>query len=147
MVDSLQMPLTKTVTINKKSTLTSLSDAEFKSLAQHFREPDINDPTIKKFYKEESFADQSVPSVTLTYSTTSTSMEIQRMDIVVKPDPIQNDKVSSIYIEKLFHKNDTLITEKLYWKANKNFLVVTDKQVGGKSLPVEQVKVVWDPTE
>src|SRR4051812_7683402 len=42
MVDSLQLPITKSVTINHKTTLAPLTDAEFKALAAAFRQPDIN---------------------------------------------------------------------------------------------------------
>jgi hypothetical protein len=147
MIDSLQLPLTKSVTSNNKTKLEALSDTEFKLLARNFQQPDINDTAIRKFYKETSIADQSIPSVTLIYSTSDTMLPIQKASVFIKPDPFKNDKVSAIYIEKLFKQNDTLINQKLYWKTDKNFQVITEKKIGNRLLPVEQVKVIWDPFE
>src|SRR5439155_1640958 len=64
MVDSLQLPLVKSITVNHRTAFAPpMTDAEFKSLAAAFRQPDISDPSLKKFYKESSYADQSMPSV------------------------------------------------------------------------------------
>lgn len=147
MVDSLQLPLTKTITINKKEKLTRLSDEEFRLLAKNFTEPDINSPALKQFYTESSIADESTPSISFTYTTTNTSLVIQKVNVFVKPDPIDNDKVRGIYIEKVFKSGDTLIQQKLYWKAGRNMQINTEKRIGDKLLPAEQVKVVWDPSE
>src|SRR6266849_3551438 len=61
-VDSLQLPITKSTTVNGKTALASLPDAEFRRLAANFQHPDIGDPSLKKFYKESSLADESIPS-------------------------------------------------------------------------------------
>jgi hypothetical protein len=147
MVDSLQLPLTKTVTINKKEKLTQLSDAEFHMLAKNFTEPDINTSALRRFYTESSIADESIPSISFTYTATDTALPIQKVNVFVKPDPIENDKVRGIYIEKVFRNGDTAIQQKLYWKAGRNMQIITEKRIGDKHLPAEQVKVVWDPTE
>lgn len=147
MIDSMQLPLSKSVTIGTKTKLEAVTDQEFKSLALHFREPDINQPGLKMKYKETSIADQSIPSVTLTYSTTDTSLLVQKISVFIKPDPVNNDKVNAVYIEKMFAKGDTVFNQKLYWKTGKNFQITTEKKTGGKLLPVEQVKVIWDPVE
>lgn len=147
MIDSLQLPLSKSVTINNKTKLEAVTDQEFKSLALNFSQPDINAPGLKIKYKETSIADQSIPSVTLTYSTADTSLQVQKISVFIKPDPVANDKVNAIYIEKLFTKGDTIFNQKLYWKTGKNFQITTEKKTGGKLLPVEQVKVIWDPVE
>ncbi len=147
MIDSLQLPLSKTVTINNKTKLEAVTDQEFKSLALNFSHPDINEPGLKTKYKETSIADQSIPSVTLTYSTADTSLPVQKISVFIKPDPVNNDKVNAVYIEKLFTKGDTVFNQKLYWKTGKNFQITTEKKTGGKLLPVEQVKIIWDPEE
>jgi hypothetical protein len=147
MIDSLQLPLSKSVTSGKNTKPASISDREFKSLAVNFLHPDINDTAIKKFYTETSVADQSIPSVTLMYATTNTALLVQKINVFIKPDPVKNDKVSAIYIEKIFTNADTSISQKLYWKTGKNFQIITEKRIGNISLPVEQVKVIWDPVE
>ena len=143
-IDSLQLPISKTVIINNKSTLSVATDKELAELAQNFRQPDINSPALKKFYKETSIADQSVPSVTLIFTTADTTLPIQKINVYIKPDPVENDKVTGIYMEKTFSRNDTSFNQKLYWKTGKNTQVITEKKVKGKTLPVEQVKITWD---
>jgi hypothetical protein len=145
-IDSLQLPISKSVTVNNNTQLSVATDKELRELAQNFRQPDISDPALKKFYHETSIADQSVPSVTFIYTTTDTTLQVQKINVYVKPDPVQNDKVTGIYIEKTFNRNDTSFTQKLYWKTGKNMQIITEKQVKGKSLPVEQVKITWDYT-
>jgi len=148
MVDSLQLPLSKSVTVKGKTVLAPpIADAEFKLLAAAFRQPDISDPALKKFYKESSFADQSIPSIVISYTTTNPALEIQKIDVIISPDPVKSDRVRTIYMEKQRVAGDTIIRQKLYWKANHNCQVITEKQVGKTLLPAEQVKVVWDPTE
>ncbi len=143
MIDSLQLPMSKTVTINSKPTLSAVTDAEMRNLAQQFREPDINNPALKPKYTQTSIADQSVPSVTLIFSTADTTLELQKINVYIEPDPVKNDKVTGIYMEKHFVRNDTIINQKLYWKTDKNMQVVTEKRVNAKTLPVEQIKITW----
>jgi len=142
-IDSLKLPISKTVIINNNSKLSVATDKELTELAQNFRQPDINEPSLKKSYKETSIADQSVPSVTLIFSTADTTLSIQKINVYVKPDPIENDKVTGIYMEKAFSRNDTSFSQKLYWKTGKNMQVITEKKIKGKALPVEQVKITW----
>jgi hypothetical protein len=146
-IDSLQLPLTKSVTINKVTKQFPVTDAEFKWLAKNFLQPDINDPALKAHYTESSIADQSIPSIALTYTTTDQSLPVKKVTVFIKPDPVSNDKVSGIFIEKAYSSGDTAINQKLYWKAGRNMQITTEKALQGKALPVEQVKIIWDPTE
>src|SRR6188768_2423731 len=100
MVDSLKLPVLKITSANDHQDTVLLSIDEFRELAREFLQPDFSDPSNKKKYKESSFADQSIPSVTLTYSTPDKELEVQRIDVIIDPNPEFNDKVKSIYIEK-----------------------------------------------
>ncbi|HTL07894.1 MAG TPA: hypothetical protein VL307_06540 [Chitinophagaceae bacterium] len=142
-IDSLQLPISKTVIVNQHEALSAATDTELRAQAQQFRSPDINDPALKAKYTQTSIADQSVPSVTLIFSTADTSLVIQKINVYVKPDPVNNDKVTGVYMEKRFYKADTLYNQKLIWKTDKNMQVITEKKVNGKTLPVEQVKISW----
>lgn len=146
MIDSFQLPITKTVTIGKSEQVFPLSDEELKTLAANFQKPNLSDGELKPHYKENSFADESVGAITFTYSTEKQGLEIRRMDVIVKPDPVKQQTVNSIYIEKEFTRNDTSFTQRLFWKAGKNFQIITGRSAGGKTLPVEQLKVIWDPS-
>lgn len=143
-VDSLKLPVHKYITVDDKTDSALISREEFDSLANEFIEHDINNPTIKKFYKETSFADQSIPSVTFTYSTINKDLPLQRVDIIVNPDPILNDQVKSVYLEEIFSTRDTSVIKKLYWKTNKYFQIITSKQASGQPATFSEVKVAWD---
>jgi hypothetical protein len=146
-VDSLQLPTMKYVTNKEKTDSSIISMSQFRMLANEFMQPDISEFALKNYYKENSFADQSIPSVTLTYSTEKKDLPVQRMDIIIKPNPVMEDKVQTVYIEKRAQANDTLIIKKLYWKANANFQIITSKQVPYKPESVTKLKVVWDYTD
>ncbi len=147
MIDSLQLPITKTVLLGKQSQIFPLTSQELQQLANEFLQPDINDPRIKKFYKENSVADQSSGAINFMYTTTVDSLEIRRLDVTLKGDPVLNDKLNNVYIEKYSKYADTSITKKLFWKAGKNFQIVTEKRWGNQVSPRQTIKVVWDPTE
>lgn len=143
-LDTFKFPLTKTITVSGKSNLTGATDQELRQWADGFRKPDINDSSLRGFYKETSIADQSNGSVTLDYTTANISLPVQKVDVYIQADPVQNDKVTGIYIEKAFRLGDTSCSQKLYWKTGKNMQVFTEKKIKDKVLPLEQVKISWD---
>jgi hypothetical protein len=147
MIDSFQLPLSESVIINNKTALHAATTSELRTLAQNFMEPDISDPVFKNQYTETNIADQSVPSVTLIYTPKNSELVVQKINVFIKPDPVQSDKVTGIYIEKMFTRNDTAFNQKLYWKTGKNLQVITEKKIKGIVLPVEQIKITWDPSE
>lgn len=144
LVDSFQLPVQKYITVNSKTDTALISIPDFKQLAQEFLHPDINDPQVSKAYKENSFADQSIKGVTFTYTTEDKDMEIQRVDVVVSASPVANDKVRSIYIEKQYASGDTAINKKLYWRADRNFQIITIRQLGEQPPLTSVMKVEWD---
>jgi hypothetical protein len=145
MIDSLHLPLRMTFkSVGAKDRTRNVSIHELRDLAQNFRQPDISDPALKKFYTETNIADRSIPSVTLIYATTNNTLPIQKINVFIKADPVENDKVTGIYMEKIFSRNDTIFSQKLYWKTGKNMQVITEKQIKGITMPVEQVKIIWD---
>jgi len=147
LVDSLQLPVFKYITHDNKTDSVLISLNEFKILANEFMEPDITRLSLSRYYKETGFADQSIPSVTLNYSTTNKDLEIQRIDVIINPNPVLNDKVKSIYIEKITNSKDASILKKLYWKANKHFQIITFTQSGNQQAAISRLKVVWDNFE
>ena len=146
-LDTFRFPLTKTITVNGKSNLSSAADQELRNWAEGFRKPDINDSSLRTFYKETSIADQSNGSVTLEYTTANSTLPVKKVEVYIQADPVQNDKVTGIYMEKAFSLGDTSCSQKLYWKTGKNMQVFTEKKIKDKVLPIEQVKIAWDGSE
>lgn len=147
LIDSMQLPLTFTTTINKVATSRMASPEELVAYAKSFQQPDISDRDLKRYYTETSIADQASPSVTLIYAATRPDLKVQKINVFVKPDPVENDKVTGIYIEKIFKLKDTLFDQQLYWKSGRNLQINTEKKIKGITLPVEQVKISWDGSD
>ena len=146
-IDSLQLPVTKYEAAGNKKDTVALSTADCRLLAAPFLEYDITASPLKEKFRETSFADQSIPSITFTYHTADSTLALKRVDVVLAPDPVQSDKVKSVYMEKLFQQQDTLVEEKLYWKANHYYQLIRSKKVANGQPIISQLKVVWDPTE
>lgn len=146
-IDSLQLPVTRYSSAAGKADTSLLSTAECRLLAAGFLEQDISDPALKSQYEENSFADHSVPSINFTYLTKARDLALKRVDVVLKPDPVNADKVKSIYMEKYYQRGDTAIEEKLFWKADHYYQVIQSKQVANTPPQIAQFKVVWDPTD
>jgi len=144
LVDSLQLPVLKFVTSKGRTDTTQISTREMGIMATDFLQTDLSGPELRKSYKEESFADQSISSVTLTYSTKNKDLPIQRMDVLINPNPVMNDKVRSIYIEKLEKHGDTSVLKKMYWKTDKHFLVISSAKVDNDPPVITQLRVQWD---
>src|SRR5690348_7066193 len=70
-VDSLKLPTVKYMDANNRKDTVAISLEEFKAIANEFLASDITTPALKNEYKESSFADQSIPSVTLNYTTSN----------------------------------------------------------------------------
>ena len=143
-VDSLNAPLIKTVTTNHNTETSVASKAEFRALAREFTESDISDSASRHKYKETSFADQSAPNVTLTYSTEDKTLEVQRVDVIIRPDTLLNDKVENVYIEKFATRHDTSISKKLLWKSDKNIQVITTTRPPNGVSTTSQLKISWE---
>lgn len=146
-IDSLKLPTVKYTINGSRKDTAAITMEEFKHLAQEFLEADISQLPLKDQYKETSFADQSIPSVTLNYVTDNNQLTIRRVDVIVDPDPVADDQVKTVYIEKKETNRDTLIDKKLYWKSRNNFQVITSKRVGNQPEVISQLKVAWDNTD
>ncbi len=147
-MDSLQLPLVRYESASGKTDTLPVTTAEARALAAPFLEQDITDPALRDRYQESSFADQSIPSINFTYLTADSSLPLKRVDVVLKPDPEKTDKVLSLYMDRLFQQGDTVVNEKLFWKADNYYQVIRSRQVPGDSvIRVSQTKVLWDATE
>lgn len=146
-IDSLQLPVTIYRSSPEGADTALLSTKECTELAAPFQQPDLRDPIIAAQFKEESFADQSIPSITFNYTSNSDSMPLKRVDVVLKPDPSISDQVRSIYMEKYYSKGDTLIEEKLFWNDDHYYQILRTSKYGSAPPVLSQLKVVWDPTE
>ena len=129
------------ITRGTKTDSSYIQPAAFKKLAEEFTTGELTKEALEKDYHETSFFDQSVGAYTFTYSTTNSSLVVQRVDVLASPGE-GYDKIRSIYIEKRGMQNNTPFVKKMYWKAGKSFQVITTLNTVN---PVtENIKIVWN---
>jgi hypothetical protein len=116
---------------------------EFNELALQFLLPEFENGSFEKKYTESSFADRATQSVTFTYSTTDQSLPLQRVDVVTASGT-QGNLVRSIYMERTRVAEDSVILQKMFWQAGRNFQIISLIRVKGQPPMQQQVRVVWN---
>lgn len=142
-VDSLPLGITQYHTANGRTDTAYIQAAAFNILAQQFVPSQLEPSFFTRSFSETSFMDQTMQLVTFTYAAKHPEDTVKRIDVLANPSG-GNNQVKSIYLEKRYDSSNVRIVQKMYWKARRNFLVVTTRQASGKSALVDQLKVVWD---
>jgi hypothetical protein len=140
-IDSLQMPTVLFETKNGQTDTLPASMADTRLLAAPF----LALKPLDDAYRETSFADQTIASVTLTYTAKAASTTPQRIDVIIEPNPTGEDKIKSIFTDTNESRGDTAINTKLYWRGGKHFQIITTKQLPGKESNTHIRKLEWNP--
>ena len=146
-VDSFYAGMRKITIRNGKTDSTFISSEEFHRITNEFVTNDLTKDFLEEHYNESSFIDQSTRSVTFTYEPKDHNLVIRRVDLLTGQSSSGFDKLKSLFIEKQMNSGDTSILKRIFWKAGKNFLLMTQKTIGQNPPDISQVKVVWDLTE
>lgn len=117
---------------------------QFREAAKDFLSiPDISSSKYEDRYKEEKQFDETLNRVVLTYTPIKPeNEEIQRQEVLIKPDP-SGDKITNVIINQVIHTKDSSVEKKLFWKVNESFQVQNTKQLKGKPETSTTVKIVW----
>ena len=147
-VDSIPRAMTKYTTRDGKTDSGYIQLSEFNKLALQFLLPEFKDGSFEKNFTETAFMDKSTQSVTFTYSTDNKDLSLQRADVQTTPTTgARANQVRSIYLEKSRVSGDSVILQKMYWQAGRNFSVVSLIRVKGQTPIQQQLRVVWDTDE
>ncbi len=141
-LDSTPLAIEKhTYVNNKRIDSTTIDRNAFRQLAEEFLKPDLNDPTFKPYYTENSYQDLTINSVTFNYTTTDPNQELRQADVLLEP---VNNKIKNIIFRKNRMVGDTSLSINGLWKHNMNFqLNYTLKPANGNA-QTKQIKVIWD---
>jgi len=142
-VDSVPLAKKKFTIRNGHTDSVFLELPEFNRLALQFVPQELTDSGFEKNFTETSFQDKATRSITFTYSPTGANTELQRVDVLTVPGT-RSMEVRSVYLEKLRKSGDSVILQKMYWRAQRNFSIATLIHVKGVQAGEEQVRVVWD---
>jgi hypothetical protein len=145
-VDSLPVAITRFTVEEGRKDSAFISPPEFNKLAATFLLPEFGNGSFEKNYQESSFVDKTTRGATFTYSSADRTLPLKRVDVVTAPGRTSN-QVRSIYLEKSFTAGDTAILQKMFWKAGRNFQIITQTTLHGKPLADKQLRVVWDTEE
>lgn len=113
----------------------------FDSLAKQFIEFNIEDSSIKKFYTQNIFSDQTTNSNTFTYSTNRDDLPLQSAEVLL--DATTNN-VKRVFLTVISHLGGNTVTKKMGWKNNSSFFINSIIQQTGKRESVQQTTVSWN---
>lgn len=141
-VDSTPMAFWKYVTHDNRTDSALITTGDFNTLALQFLPPEIRNGGLNKHFTESSFADRTTQSVTFTYTPIDKALPLQRVDVQTTPG-VRAQEVKSIYMERIRKAGDSVILQKLLWRAKHGFTIVNQIRVGGQAPKDEQVRVSW----
>lgn len=143
-VDSTPYFLYRIVEKGNRRDSTPISKQTFDSLASMFTAFDINDTSVKKYYEENVFNDLTTNSITLSYRSINKELPVQSIDVLLNSE---SQRVKRIFVSKLSNKGDTVITDKMGWKANESFYINRLTQLPGGKEQSEKNTVIWNKKE
>lgn len=119
---------------------------DFGAEAREFLQiPDLSDKKIAKRYKEETLYDNSLNRAVITYTPENADDEvIQKQELLVIPDPLTGDRVTSIIINSSINNRDSSVQKNMLWQMNKSFQIVTTRQLPGQPEIITTTRVIWN---
>lgn len=129
----------------------SLSDTsfvpreEFRQLAKDFLDaPDLSQKEFKEKYTESEYYDDMLKKVIITYTPVEKDEELQRQEIHITPGNGDEDKISTIILNRYQANKDSTIQRRLLWQVGERFQVVTTIQKVGVPEQTTTMKVIWN---
>jgi hypothetical protein len=139
-IDSLPIAIIKyTVTGESKDT-TILKKEDMKAVAEQLTKPDISLPEYKKYYKETVFMDNTTNTITMSYDTEDEKPEVRKIEVIIDAN---NQRVKSIYVEKLAQHDDSSLLKKMIWTTGKNLQVISIVNKKSEPESVKMEKYEW----
>jgi hypothetical protein len=143
-VDTSLYAIIKIVTTAESSDTQYLRRENFKQVSDHFLNiPDITKGKLADKYVELKMYDESLAQVILNYTPKDDDLEIQRQEVLIKPNPVR-DVVTTIYIDQLQNFKDSTVLKKMLWRVNKRFKVVSIIQKENQPEKVITEEVIWN---
>lgn len=139
-IDSMPIAIIKYTTSGEKRDTAIFSKQDMKAVADELIKPDISLPEYKKYYKETVFMDNTVNTVTMSYTTEEEDPIIRKIEVMIDPD---NQKVKTIYVEKLEHQGGHSILKKMIWTSRKNLQVISIVNGENEAETVKTEKYEW----
>ena len=143
-VDSFAGGILRKVTINGKKDSAYIQPAEFHKLANQFFFPELDSASFQDHFTEHSLMDETTQMLNFIYTSKQPDWPLHNVMIYLQPS-MESDKVNRIYMERNFNSGDTLIEQRLTWKMEEYFYIITVRQPKNGPAVTSMEKVIWDP--
>lgn len=134
-LDSLPIAILKYATDRGVSDTSIIDKEAFKIVAAQLYTPDISSPELKKHYRESVFMDNTINTVTMSYTTAEKEPIVRKIEVMIHPE---TEQVRSIYVEK--QEGETLL--KMIWTPGRNLQIIS--LVDGKPENTKTEKYNWE---
>ena len=143
-VDSFSGGILRKVTINGKKDSNYIQLPAFHQLASHFLLPELDSASFRAHFREHSLMDETTAMLNFIYTPTQADGSLRNVMVYLKPSA-GIDKVTRIYMERDFTSGDTAVQQKLTWKMQEYFYIITMRQPKDGPSVTSMEKVIWDP--
>ena len=143
-VDSFSGGILKKVTINGKKDSGYIQLPAFHQLASQFLVPELDSTSFRTHFKEHSLMDETTQMLNFIYTQNQPNWPLQKVMVYIKPS-LSNDKVNRVYMEREFTSGDTVVQQKLTWKMQEYFYIISMRQPKNGPAVTSMEKVIWDP--
>ena len=121
---------------------------EFRQLAKDFLEtPDIS-KTLGGKYTEERMMNNDLGLAVFIATPKDADLEVRRQEVRIEPgtpdDNPPNDKIKSIYLERVKNDKDSSVTKRMTWYADRKFQIVTITEKPNAAEKTSVMEVVWN---
>ncbi len=143
-IDSMPVTPLKIIIDNGKRDSIWLKKSDIRPFAKPFLSPLIDSISLHEFFEEESFMDQTINAVTLSYDPVKKlpdSMKLTHWDVYIDP---QKGTVQRVYIVKEETANGATLTTQLTWKANKWCSIRTIEQQSKMAPGIKEEILKWE---
>lgn len=143
-VDSFAGGIVHKVIVNGKKDSSFIQLPAFHQLANQFLLPELDSASFRSHFTEQSLMDETTQMLNFIYTGKQNNGSLRNVMVYIKPS-LQNDKVSRIYMERDFASGDTTIHQRLTWKMEESFYIITVRQPKAGPAVTTMEKVIWDP--
>lgn len=121
-----------------------ISKDQVKKIAEQFLVEELEKKNFEKNFKETSFADATIHTVTITYDAINAGCPVSRVDVYVNPE---KEQISQLYLVRSKESKDSTISQQILWKHNKSFTLITSVSKKDEPEKTTTERVVWDERE
>jgi hypothetical protein len=143
-VDSFSGGILKKGNINGKKDSSYIQLPVFHQLAKQFLLPELDSTSFHEHFTESSLMDQTTEMLNFIYTPKQADWPLRKVMVYITPGST-GDKVNRIYMEKEFTRGDTAFHQKLTWKCDAYFYIVSLSQPKNAPAVTSMEKVIWDP--